>query len=96
MSRLTISRAVVRGDDPHHPPRFRGAQEAGFPVFDDRSRDDGRTRWLINGQAFKGLAAGLTLAELSALYFSRTLVASLAGTPFRDDVESAFNKPRRR
>ena len=67
-------------------------QEAGFPVFDDRSRDDGRTRWLINGQAFKGLAAGLTLAELSALYFSRTLVASLAGTPFRDDVESAFTK----
>jgi predicted DNA-binding transcriptional regulator YafY len=47
---------------------------------------------LINGQAFKGLTAGLTLAELSALYFSRTLVASLAGTPFRDDVESAFGK----
>src|SRR5690349_19176888 len=67
-------------------------QEAGFPVYDDRGRDDGRTRWILNGQAFKGLAAGLTVSELCALYFSRTLVESLAGTPFKDDVESAFDK----
>ena len=67
-------------------------EEAGFPLYDDRSHDDGRTRWHINGQVFKGLAAGLTLAELCALYFSRTLVESLSGTPFRDDVASAFEK----
>jgi predicted DNA-binding transcriptional regulator YafY len=67
-------------------------EEAGFPIFDDRSRDDGRTRWVLNGQAFKGLAAGLTLSELCALYFSRSLVESLAGTPFRDDVDRAFEK----
>jgi predicted DNA-binding transcriptional regulator YafY len=67
-------------------------EEAGFPLFDDRASDDGRTRWQINGQAFKGLAAGLTLAELCALYFSRTLLESLSGTPFRDEVERAFEK----
>jgi len=67
-------------------------EEAGFPLFDDRSHDDGKTRWQVNGQAFRGLAAGLTVSELCALYFSRTLVESLAGTPFRDDVESAFEK----
>jgi predicted DNA-binding transcriptional regulator YafY len=67
-------------------------EEAGFPLYDDRSGDDGRTRWQINGQAFKGLAAGLTLSELCALYFSRTLLESLSGTPFRDDVERAFDK----
>ncbi len=67
-------------------------EEAGFPLYDDRSHDDGRTRWRVNGQAFKGLAAGLTLSELCALYFSRTLVESLSGTPFRDDVASAFEK----
>jgi predicted DNA-binding transcriptional regulator YafY len=67
-------------------------EEAGFPLFDDRSADDGRTRWQINGQAFRGLAAGLTLSELCALYFSRTLLESLSGTPFRDDVEHAFEK----
>src|SRR6476661_6257420 len=67
-------------------------EEAGFPLYDDRSHDDGRTRWLINGQAFRGVAAGLTLSELCALYFSRTLLEALSGTPFRDDVESAFDK----
>lgn len=67
-------------------------EEAGFPLYDDRSHDDGRTRWTINGTAFKGLFAGLTLSELCALYFSRTLLESLASTPFRDELESAFDK----
>ena len=67
-------------------------EEAGFPLFDDRSHDDGRTRWKVNGQAFKGLGAGLTVSELCALYFSRTLVESLSGAPFRDEVASAFEK----
>jgi len=67
-------------------------EEAGFPLFDDRSGDDAKTRWRVNGQAFKGLSAGLTVSELCALYFSRTLVESLSGTPFRADVESAFEK----
>jgi proteasome accessory factor B len=67
-------------------------EEAGFPVFDDRSHDDGRTRWRLNGQAFKGLGAGLTLSEVCALYFSRALVTSLSGTPFRSEVERAFTK----
>jgi predicted DNA-binding transcriptional regulator YafY len=67
-------------------------EEAGFPLYDDRSHDDGRTRWAINGQAFRAVTAGLTLSELCALYFSRTLLEALSGTPFRDDVESAFEK----
>jgi len=67
-------------------------QEAGFPLYDDRSHDDGRTRWAINGQAFRVVVAGLTLSELCALYFSRTLLEALSGTPFRDDLESAFEK----
>ena len=67
-------------------------EEAGFPIYDDRTHDDGRTRWVLSGQAFKGLTAGLTLAELCALYFSRTLLESLAGTPFREDLESGFDK----
>ena len=67
-------------------------EEAGFPLYDDRSHDDGKTRWRVNGQAFKGLSAGLTVSELCALYYSRTLVESLSGTPFRAEVESAFEK----
>jgi predicted DNA-binding transcriptional regulator YafY len=67
-------------------------EEAGFPIYDDKSQDDGRTRWTINGQAFKGLSTGLTLSELCALYFSRTLLEALAGTPFRAELEAAFDK----
>jgi predicted DNA-binding transcriptional regulator YafY len=67
-------------------------EEAGFPLYDDRSHDDGRTRWAINGQAFHAVAAGLTLSELCALYFSRTLLEALSATPFRDDLETAFEK----
>jgi len=67
-------------------------EEAGFPLFDDKSHDDGRTRWSLNGQALKGLSTGLTLSELCALYFSRTLVEALASAPFRADVERAFEK----
>ena len=40
----------------------------------------------IEQKAFRRLDdTGFTLAELSALYFSRTLVESLTGTPFRSD-----------
>lgn len=84
-SRCAVTTRTIRRD-------LQALEESGFPLYDDRSHDDGRTRWKMNGQAFKGLAAGLTLAELCALYFSRTLLESLAGTPFRDDVEHAFEK----
>ena len=84
-ARCDVTTRTIRRD-------LQALEEAGFPLFDDRSRDDGKTRWCINGQAFKELGAGLTLSELSALYFCRTLVESLAGTPFREDVESAFEK----
>ena len=84
-SRCGVTTRTIRRD-------LQALEEAGFPVYDDRSHDDGRTRWQVNGQAFKGLAAGLTVSELCALYFSRSLLESLSGTPFRDDVESAFEK----
>ena len=84
-SQCSVTTRTIRRD-------LQGLEEAGFPVYDDKSRDDGKTRWILNGQAFKGLAAGLTLSELCALHFSRSLVESLAGTPFKSDVETAFEK----
>lgn len=81
----TVTTRTIRRD-------LQALEEAGFPIYDDRSRDDGRTRWRLNGQAFKGLTTSLTVAELCALYFSRTLLESLAGTPFRDHLARAFDK----
>lgn len=66
-------------------------QSAGFPLYDELV--DGRRYWTLEQRAFKRLdATGFTLAELSALYFSRTLVECLAATPFQDDVAAAFEK----
>src|SRR5918994_4624873 len=66
-------------------------QEAGFPLFDETH--DGKKYWMLEQRAFRRLAdTAFTLAELSALYFSRTLVECLASTPFQHDVRSAFDK----
>ena len=66
-------------------------QTSGFPLFDEVH--DGKRYWTLEAKAFKRLDdTGFTLAELSALYFSRTLVEVLAATPFKQDVASAFVK----
>ena len=66
-------------------------QFVGFPLYDEVY--DGKKYWLLEQKAFKRLdATGFTFAELSALYFSRTLVECLAAAPFQKDVSSAFAK----
>jgi proteasome accessory factor B len=66
-------------------------QSAGFPLFDETH--DGKKYWMLEQKAFRRLdATGFTFAELSALYFSRTLVECLAATPFQKDVRSAFDR----
>jgi predicted DNA-binding transcriptional regulator YafY len=66
-------------------------QFVGFPIYDEVY--DGKKYWLLEQKAFKRLdTTGFTFAELSALYFSRTLVECLSATPFQKDVSSAFAK----
>jgi predicted DNA-binding transcriptional regulator YafY len=66
-------------------------QASGFPLFDELI--DGKRYWTLEAKAFRRLDdTGFTLAELSALYFSRTLVEVLAATPFQQDVAAAFDK----
>ncbi len=67
-------------------------EESGFPIYDERSNDGGKTRWLLTGQALKNVSASLTWSELCALFFSRTVLESLSATPFRTYLESAFDK----
>lgn len=64
-------------------------QEAGFPLYDEHD-DDGRARWRLDGHVLKGLETGFTLAELCALYLSRSLLETVAGTPFQRDLTNAF------
>jgi predicted DNA-binding transcriptional regulator YafY len=66
-------------------------QASGVPLFDELI--DGKRYWRLEAKAFRRLDdTGFTLAELSALYFSRTLVECLAATPFQQDVAAAFDK----
>jgi predicted DNA-binding transcriptional regulator YafY len=66
-------------------------QSAGFPLFDEIH--DGKKYWTLEQRAFRRLDdTGFTLAEMTALYFSRSLVECLAATPFQRDVRSAFDK----
>jgi predicted DNA-binding transcriptional regulator YafY len=64
---------------------------AGFPL--DSTKRDTTTRWILNREVFQGLVeADLSLPELCALYFSRTLTEVMAGMPFHRDLETAFEK----
>jgi predicted DNA-binding transcriptional regulator YafY len=66
-------------------------QEAGFPLFDEVH--EGKRYWTLEQRPFRRLdETGFNLAELSALYFTRTLAECLAATPFQQDVHNAFDK----
>lgn len=67
-------------------------QEAGFPLYDERS--EGRKVWRLVEGYKQRLTQTFTLAELSALYFSKNLMSFLGGAPFGSDLESAFAKIR--
>jgi predicted DNA-binding transcriptional regulator YafY len=67
-------------------------QEAGFPLYDDRV--DGRKVWRLVEGYKQRLTQSFSLAELSALYFSRNLLSFLGGAPFAQDLDSAFTKIR--
>ena len=83
--RTGVSTRTIRRD-------LEALQEAGFPLFDEVDENNKRY-WTLEQKAFRRLDdTGFTLAELSALYFSRTLVECLAATPFQKDVRSAFDK----
>jgi predicted DNA-binding transcriptional regulator YafY len=82
--RTGVSTRTIRRD-------LEALQAAGFPLYDEVH--DGRKYWTLEQRAFRRLDdTGFTLAELTALYFSRSLVECLAATPFQRDVASAFDK----
>jgi predicted DNA-binding transcriptional regulator YafY len=91
--RLTIDEMAARTGVTTRTIRrdLEALQESGFPLFDEMY--EGKRYWTLEHRAFKRLDdTGFTLAELSALYFSRTLVECLAATPFQEDVRNAFAK----
>ena len=67
---------------------------AGFPLYDEKVT--GTSMWKLRAKPFRALEeTGLSVTELCALYFSRTMIAALAGALFIDDVERALGKIER-
>jgi predicted DNA-binding transcriptional regulator YafY len=65
-------------------------EQVGFPITSTEGA--GAHRWRLMRAVTPELKQGFTVAELSALYFSRTLIECLAGTPFHGDLQHAFDK----
>jgi predicted DNA-binding transcriptional regulator YafY len=64
---------------------------AGFPLYDDKVT--GTSMWKLGARPFGRLEeTGLSITEMSALYFSRTMFDALTGTPLSGDAERAFMK----
>jgi predicted DNA-binding transcriptional regulator YafY len=65
--------------------------KAGFPLYDERI--NGTTKWKLRAKPFRGLEdTGLSVTELCALYFCRSMLQALAGPPFLTDLDRAFTK----
>lgn len=84
---LAVTTRTIRRD-------LAALQEAGFPIYDDDG--EGTKHWRLDPGKLTGLdRQGFTLAEACALYVSRSMLVTLAGTPFRDDVARAFDRVAR-
>jgi predicted DNA-binding transcriptional regulator YafY len=67
---------------------------AGFPLFDVKV--NGTAMWKLDARPFRGLERlGLSLLELCSIYFSYTMLGTLAGAPLLNDAARAFAKIER-
>lgn len=69
-------------------------ERAGFPLRPEKTT--GTTKWKLIVRPFDRLEqTGLSVMELCALYFSRTLLETMPGGPLVDEAERAFAKIER-
>jgi predicted DNA-binding transcriptional regulator YafY len=67
---------------------------AGFPLYDDKV--NGTSMWKLRAKPFRGLEeTGLSILEMCALYFSRSLLQALGGAPFEEEMNRTFAKLER-
>ncbi len=84
---MSVSTRTIRRD-------LQALQEAGFAVYDEGEENETK-RWRLDTQPFRAVAGGLSVADVAALYLSRSVVESLSGWPLADELRSAFAKIER-
>ena len=81
---VRVSTRTIRRD-------LQALQEAGFAVYDEGDANETK-RWKLDSRAFQVVQEGLSIADVAALYLSRTLVEAMPGWPLADELRSAFSK----
>jgi predicted DNA-binding transcriptional regulator YafY len=71
---------------------LRVLEQAGFPLYDDKSGDGRRSLWKLEEKFTLGLPVKLTLAETAALLMSRDLLRPAGAQALGTAVTSAFDK----
>jgi predicted DNA-binding transcriptional regulator YafY len=66
-------------------------QEAGFAIFDEGKEHDTK-RWRLDAQPFRSVESGLGVADVAALYLSRSIVEALSAWPLADELRTALAK----
>jgi predicted DNA-binding transcriptional regulator YafY len=84
---MKVSTRTIRRD-------LQALQEAGFAVYDEGDVHETK-RWKLDAQPFRAVQEGLSVADLAALYLSRSLVESLSGWPLAEELGAAFAKIER-
>jgi predicted DNA-binding transcriptional regulator YafY len=88
LSEMTgVSTRTIRRD-------LQALQEAGFAVYDEGEENETK-RWRLDGAPFRAVQDGLAVAEVAALYLSRSVVEGLAGWPLAEELAAGFAKIER-
>ncbi|MFI5178796.1 MAG: helix-turn-helix transcriptional regulator [Vicinamibacterales bacterium] len=69
-------------------------QEAGFSIYDEGEENETK-RWRLDAQPFRAVQEGLSVADVAALYLSRSIVNALSGWPLADELGAALTKVER-
>lgn len=79
-----VSTRTIRRD-------LQALQEAGFAIYDEGEEHETK-RWRLDAQPFRSVEEGLSVADVAALYLSRSVVEALSGWPLADELRAAFAK----
>src|SRR5688572_32010777 len=70
---VKVSTRTIRRD-------LQALQEAGFAVYDEGEENETK-KWRLDAMPFRAVQEGLSVADVAALYLSRSVVESLSGWP---------------
>ena len=84
---VKVSTRTIRRD-------LQALQEAGFSIYDEGEENETK-RWRLDAQPFRAVQEGLSVADVAALYLSRSIATSLSGWPLADELGAALAKIER-